>query len=503
MKRIKKFLSMMLAMVMIMGMSVTAFAEGSPKITVQGTTDLPIDGATIMYAQVIEVGNAPEYTKGWKFVNDKVATAYKTAFGVTTDDEAIQALITANGDPTQSKEVNSAEIKKAISLASTEVSWNTASSASFDVTGGAGVYLVKIAKDGYNFTPMAAYVGFGEPYPELPANTALTAKGSAVSVQKTNTDSKDEQNNVVAIGDSVTFTITTQVPYVDPTLSAAEKKYYIFDTITGADYDQTAQYTITMNGEQVPGATIVWGKKNETTEDAHSFYIDLSSLILDNNANMDNEIVVTYSAKVTEVSVTNTAKSSHSSDTSKYGQGDSSVYTGSVTLLKYGDSDTSNVLSGAGFNVTTTGITGNLKFVAKAYTGEGADRKPVDGAYVYKPTATDDEAITKVVTDSNGEIVIEGLDLGTYHFTEVEAPTGYSINADGKDLTIGLADGKTVAASAADVIMTTTDNGLNDTRLSPLPSTGGIGTTIFTLGGCAIMIIAAGLYFATRRRTVK
>ena len=36
-----------------------------------------------------------------------------------------------------------------------------------------------------------------------------------------------------------------------------------------------------------------------------------------------------------------------------------------------------------------------------------------------------------------------------------------------------------------------------------LPSTGGIGTTIFTIGGCAIMIIAAGLFFATRRKTEK
>ena len=35
------------------------------------------------------------------------------------------------------------------------------------------------------------------------------------------------------------------------------------------------------------------------------------------------------------------------------------------------------------------------------------------------------------------------------------------------------------------------------------PSTGGIGTTIFTIGGCAIMIIAAGLFFATRRKTEK
>ena len=45
--------------------------------------------------------------------------------------------------------------------------------------------------------------------------------------------------------------------------------------------------------------------------------------------------------------------------------------------------------------------------------------------------------------------------------------------------------------------------GIKNTKLASLPSTGGIGTTIFTIGGCAIMIIAAGLFFATRRKTEK
>lgn len=42
-----------------------------------------------------------------------------------------------------------------------------------------------------------------------------------------------------------------------------------------------------------------------------------------------------------------------------------------------------------------------------------------------------------------------------------------------------------------------------NTKLSALPSTGGIGTTIFTIGGCVIMIAAAGLFFATRRKAEK
>lgn len=36
---------------------------------------------------------------------------------------------------------------------------------------------------------------------------------------------------------------------------------------------------------------------------------------------------------------------------------------------------------------------------------------------------------------------------------------------------------------------------------STLPSTGGIGTTIFTIAGCVIMIAAAGLFFASRKKS--
>ena len=42
-----------------------------------------------------------------------------------------------------------------------------------------------------------------------------------------------------------------------------------------------------------------------------------------------------------------------------------------------------------------------------------------------------------------------------------------------------------------------------NTKLASLPSTGGIGTTIFTIGGCLIMVIAAGLFFASRRKASK
>ena len=81
------------------------------------------------------------------------------------------------------------------------------------------------------------------------------------------------------------------------------------------------------------------------------------------------------------------------------------------------------------------------------------------------------------------------------HLKETKAPKGYSINTDGKTIPLS-------QTGVATAIIQNNDK-LNDTKLSALPSTGGIGTTIFTIGGCAIMIVAAGLFFATRRKTQK
>lgn len=48
---------------------------------------------------------------------------------------------------------------------------------------------------------------------------------------------------------------------------------------------------------------------------------------------------------------------------------------------------------------------------------------------------------------------------------------------------------------------TTTEDVSTENTISALPSTGGIGTTIFTIAGCVIMIAAAGLFFASRKKS--
>ena len=131
---------------------------------------------------------------------------------------------------------------------------------------------------------------------------------------------------------------------------------------------------------------------------------------------------------------------------------------------------------------------------------------------------------TKVVSsnqDGNkGQLIIRGLAKGTYYLKEVKAPTGYSLSDheyvivvdatidDDGNLTAWkvTVDGQDLFAVSQGAVITqkNEENGhIPNTKLSSLPSTGGIGTTIFTIGGCAIMIVAAGLYFASRRKSSK
>ena len=469
MKKMRKIFAVLLTLAMVLGMSMTSFAtEVGTKVDTATITVKNADKATLTYAQVIK---ADQSTKtGWAFVNDTVATDYVKAFGVKDAQEAIEAMIPA-GD------VDANKLSAAQATAANHVTF--VSMEKSQTVNAAGVYLVKATEAGYTYNIMSAYIGFGEvtiteeegtvkyDYPSL-VDAELDAKKTPTKVEKEAVDT----DNVVATGDILTYTVKTNVPFIAPT--DKDKTFWAYDELTGAEYIEKERATITLGGEDVTTAyPINW--------DTTKFSVDLSNMINDANSNAGKEVVITYKVKVTSDKdiITNKATAGHKG-TTDFGSTEIKVYQGNITLTKTGENNVK--LPNAGFEVRKDSKD------SKALTFT----KLADGVYKYDPNST----VTEVFTKADGTVKVQGLDVGTYYFKEKTAPEGYSVNQDQAEATLAVKGDKAAAVLTANTSMT-------DTKLSALPSTGGIGTTIFTIAGCLIMIAAAGLFFASRKKTNK
>ena len=143
-----------------------------------------------------------------------------------------------------------------------------------------------------------------------------------------------------------------------------------------------------------------------------------------------------------------------------------------------------------------------------------------NGAYIYAGTTSEDGLTNKITTPDSGVIVVKGVKSGTYEIKEVTAPAGYNkltapvtvqavktnststhttvyLDKDGNiantetDKTIGVnVDIDTIAATAVVVV---------NKAGTELPSTGGMGTTVFYVLG-TVLVMGAVVLLVTKKR---
>ena len=179
-----------------------------------------------------------------------------------------------------------------------------------------------------------------------------------------------------------------------------------------------------------------------------------------------------------------------------YGSDKVDLYKGNITLTKTNDYKTEDekvLLAGAGFEVRKDSERSTaLNF-----------KETVEGEYLYvEAPITDGEGnvitTTEIVTNTNGTVKIKGLDVGTYYFKEITAPKGYSVRQDSVNATLEVTAENGKDGVASKVLTATTE--MKDTKLNSLPSTGGMGTYLFTIIGVVVMAGAAGAFFISRRK---
>lgn len=520
MKKLKKLFAVMLSLIMVLAMGITSFAdEAGPTATI--TVNGLDKNATVTYKQIIRPNTKTE--TGWEFINKNEITVFpknaKEFYTVQDEQTVIWRLIkmvsgnaTVTNMPPETTAFLTSEYQKAVGNISTSdttgITYTNTDpkSANWSVSS-AGVYVVNAdsEKDGvataYTYAPMAAYISFGsyDPTTGVPSTLVdanVTAKSTTVEITK----EANEKDKVVEVGKVVKYTATTKMPYVSE--NGKITSYKLVDTIDGAEYVTEAEgkhagkvhVTVTVGTTSIDTyVDVVEDKGGKDT-----ITVDLTSFLA-NNEHANQTVVIEYHAKVTQLEVNNTIVPNDGKNT--YRPAKDRLYTGSVTLTKTGKSN--EKLEDAKFVLKKTLKKENNK-VQYALVDTVKDEQDSVVAGVYKVTGWTDsledakEAANLMTTIANGTITVKGLDDTTdyveYEFQEIEAPKGYSINKNNSKVTWDTeGDGVKPANRTGTASMT-------DSKLSALPETGGIGTTIFTIVGCGIMIAAAGLFFASRRK---
>lgn len=302
------------------------------------------------------------------------------------------------------------------------------------------------------------------------------------TVEEDSTSNYGEKNDA-DIGQTVNFksTITAQ----------AGAENYVFHDTMSAGLTYTGVTGVTLNGTAVDASnyTVV----TEGLTDGCTFEVRFTQAFCD-TLKANDQIVISYTATLNENAVVagegnpNTSKLSYgdSSNTKYTPDSQTKTYTWDVDVFKYTmDGGNEKALADATFTLS------------KNTDGSNPIALVSEGNNVYRVAKTGETGtVTEITTDSTGKFTVKGLDADTYYLTETKAPAGYNKLAGPVTIVIGangVVNGTTEAPQGVDEVKV-----LNNTG-AELPSTGGIGTTLFYIFG-AILVVGAGVVFVTRRR---
>ncbi len=282
------------------------------------------------------------------------------------------------------------------------------------------------------------------------------------------------ENNTAGIGDYVQFKLTVNVIDGKPT------NYVIHDKMSaGLTFVNTNEHPVGVTvGSRALNATEY--SFNDSITDDCTFELKINDRILQPN----DVVTVTYwgqinsSAVINPGSNTNEAKLTYgTSGNSSWKQTTTKVF--GFKVFKHAGTDTEHLLPGAEFRLykTVGGETYYAQFDANGLlTGWTTDA-----------TAS---GVT-MTSNSTKALVLNGLDAGTYYLEETKAPDGYNKLTDPVTVTI-TEDGK-VNETANGTVYVSNNAG------ATLPSTGGMGTTLFYVIGGGLMVAAVVLLVTKKR----
>lgn len=388
-----------------------------------------------------------------------------------------------------------------------------------DHTGG-----INIPKSGYYLIVDTTYFNPGDYYhaynsffllnvPQVPYVVPINRKVVKPTVEKEVYDNQDGTNEA-GFGSSADHAINEEFQFkLTATLPANPDRAYDYydeymvtfcDTLSaGITFDRWDTVVINNGGADIPIPAENY-YSDASNQDLTLSIEDVKTCAPGLNLNNGATITVTYTAHLNEKAYVNTAGGASNTENKNsvyliYSNNPRSsaffdrtpesavcVYTYQLNNTKYHDDDTQgNELEGAGFKLYSDA---DCKNEVELYQ---------DGEFYYPiKNATGKEAV-EMKSAANGQFNVKGLDAGTYYLKETTPPKDYNACADKKIV---------ISATHTEYnVILFGESNLNNKIINKkaggitLPSTGGIGTTIFYVVGGGLMVAAIVLLVTKKR----
>lgn len=491
MKHTKKFVSLLLTLVMVLAMASTTFAaDATGTITINN----PVNGETYNAYLMFELESyntntgayAYKITEDWR---EFVTTGYGKAYFAVDDQDYVRLK---DGVTIADNSETAATIaKKAVAYA-----------ASKKLTPAA------ILKKDNNYTVTDLTLGYYVVDSSLGALCGLTTTEPSATISEKNevpvpdkTVKEDSDNtygdsNTAQIGDTVEFKTVIHA-------KKGAQNYVLHDQMEeGLTLDQNS-ITVKVGETELSKGTHYTVDFNVPCQDENGndaicdFEITFYNDYLDNISG-DTNIIVTYKAVLNEKA--KIADATNDNDTKlDYGDGSYSEWDTTTTMTFMFDiikTDSSfKVLDGAEFELfdqETNGSKINLVEIEKGLYRVATSEEVEESGF--------SSAVIKTV---NGKATVKGLDFDSktsYWLEETKAPAGYNklsgrveVKSENSNLTTTMDKDDNTWGSGDGGVHITNNTG------AELPSTGGMGTTIFYIIG-SVLVLAAVVLLIVRKR---
>lgn len=484
MKHIKRTLALLLAVVLVLALSISAFA-------VDTNGSIKVDNAVVNKTYTLyRIFDLDSHNTDYSAINYKVSAKWANFF-VTGAAGLNYVTIDDMGYVTWKDGANAAD------FAAAAIAYAKANGIANDGQQKATGSIVEFTN-----LPLGYYLVQSD----LGALCSLDTTMPNVTIKEKNgkptVDKEVEENGVYGktndanIGDTVNFKTTITVTDGNPVA------YILHDKMSAGLTFDPASVTVKVNGETFAAANydlVTSGLTDGCTFELRFHDVGNASVLKPNDV-----VTVEYSATVNNQAVIASTGNPNDTwldydNTHSTEKSTTRTYVWEMKVIKFTKKNNEEVnLKDAQF------VLYRLNGTTKKYVVANSSNKVTGWTEnTYDSNLT--SKATVFTTPENGTFTISGLDTGTYYLEEIKAPAGYNMLKEPIKIVITASIDQTTGAGTATVTYNKTSTGdvkVENQTGTELPSTGGIGTTIFYIVG-SLLAVGAVILLVTKKRMGK